>query len=44
MCELDADPRMIQEPRSNPYIFWKEEDVPGGWERDIVEFRKKHQR
>lgn len=44
MCELDADPRMIQEPRANPYIFWKEEDVPGGWDRDITEFRKKHQR
>jgi sulfite reductase alpha subunit len=35
---------MIQEPRSNPYIFWKEEDVPGGWDRDVKEFRKKHQR
>lgn len=44
ICELDPDPRMIQEPRSNPYIFWKEEDVPGGWDRDIKEFRKKHQR
>ncbi len=43
-CELDADPRMIQEPRANPYIFWKEEDVPGGWDRDVTEFRKKHQR
>ena len=44
VCELDADPRMVQEPRSNPYIFWKEEDVPGGWDRDIKEFRKKHQK
>ena len=44
VCELDPDPRMIQEPRSNPYIFWKEEDVPGGWDRDVNEFRKKHQR
>ncbi len=41
---LDPDPRMVQEPRHNPYIFWKEEEVPGGWERDIHEFRKKHQR
>jgi sulfite reductase alpha subunit len=41
---LEADPRMIREPRSNPYIFWKEEDVPGGWTRDIKEFRKKHQK
>ncbi len=44
VCELDADPRMIQEPRSNPYIFWKEEDVEGGWDRDIKAFRKKHQK
>jgi sulfite reductase alpha subunit len=44
VCELEPDPRMIREPRSNPYVFWKEEDVPGGWERDIKEFRKKHQK
>lgn len=41
---LDPDPRMVQEPRSNPYIFWKEEEVPGGFKRDINEFRKHHQR
>jgi sulfite reductase alpha subunit len=41
---LDPDPRMVQEPRSNPYIFWKEDEVEGGWERDINEFRKHHQR
>jgi sulfite reductase alpha subunit len=41
---FDPDPRMIQEPRSNPYVFWKEEEVPGGWSRDINEFRKQHQR
>ncbi len=44
VCELKPDPRLIKEPRSNPYIFWKEEDVPGGWDRDVKEFRKKHQR
>ncbi|MFH1623764.1 MAG: dissimilatory-type sulfite reductase subunit alpha [Pseudomonadota bacterium] len=44
VCELEADPRMIREPRANPYIFWKEEDIPGGWDRDVVAFRKKHQR
>jgi sulfite reductase alpha subunit len=44
VCELEPDPRMIREPRSNPYVFWKEEDVPGGWGRDIKEFRKKHQK
>jgi sulfite reductase alpha subunit len=35
---------MVSEPRSNPYIFWKEEEVEGGWTRDINEFRKHHQR
>ena len=37
-------PQHVQEPRHNPYIFWKEEEVPGGWQRDIKEFRKLHQR
>ena len=39
-----AIPQMIKEPRSNPYVFWKEDEVPGGWKRDIDEFRKYHQR
>jgi dissimilatory sulfite reductase (desulfoviridin) alpha/beta subunit len=39
---VDPDPRMVQEPRSNPYIFWKEEEVEGGFDRDINEFRKHH--
>ncbi|MDD4953105.1 MAG: dissimilatory-type sulfite reductase subunit alpha, partial [Desulfovibrionaceae bacterium] len=29
---VKADARMVSEPRTNPYIFWKAEDVPGGWE------------
>jgi sulfite reductase alpha subunit len=41
---LEADPRHVQEPRTNPYIFWKEEEVEGGFDRDIKEFRKYHQR
>jgi sulfite reductase alpha subunit len=41
---LQPDARMVKEPRSNPYIFWKEEEVEGGWKRDINEFRKYHQR
>ena len=41
---IEPDPRMVQEPRSNPYIFWKEDEVEGGWTRDINEFRKHHQR
>ena len=36
--------RQVQEPRHNPYIFWKAEDVEGGWDRDINDFRKRHQR
>jgi sulfite reductase alpha subunit len=35
-------PQMIKEPRSNPYMFFKESEVPGGWKRDIEAFRKKH--
>jgi len=41
---FDPDPRMVQEPRTNPYIFWKEEEVEGGFDRDINEFRKHHLR
>jgi sulfite reductase alpha subunit len=44
VTELKAIPQMIEHPRENPYIFWKEEDVPGGFTRDIHEFRKKHAR
>ncbi|MDP2991815.1 MAG: dissimilatory-type sulfite reductase subunit alpha [Deltaproteobacteria bacterium] len=40
--ELEAIPQMVKEPRSNPYIFWEEKDVPGGWTWDINEYRKKH--
>jgi sulfite reductase alpha subunit len=42
IMEVEPIPQHVREPRSNPYIFWKEEEVPGGWERDVVEFRKKH--
>jgi sulfite reductase alpha subunit len=37
-------PQHVMEPRHNPYIFWKEEDVEGGWDREIAEYRKHHQR
>ncbi|WP_027186447.1 dissimilatory-type sulfite reductase subunit alpha [Desulfovibrio inopinatus] len=43
-CGMEADARHVQEPRTNPYIFWKEDEVPGGWDRDVEEFRKHHQR
>lgn len=42
VMEVEPMPQHVKEPRSNPYIFWKEEEVPGGWERDIVAFRKRH--
>ncbi|MFW6297575.1 MAG: dissimilatory-type sulfite reductase subunit alpha [Desulfosalsimonas sp.] len=41
---VDPIPQHVSEPRHNPYIFWKEEEVPGGFERDINEFRKHHKR
>jgi sulfite reductase alpha subunit len=44
MTGIKAMPQHVKAPRANPYIFWKEEEVPGGWKRDINEFRKYHQR
>jgi len=43
-CEIKPIPQMVKEPRSNPYIFYKEDEVPGGFERDIADYRKKHAR
>ncbi len=42
--DLEPIPQMVKEPRSNPYIFYKEDEVPGGFERDIADYRKKHAR
>ncbi len=39
---IEPIPQHILMPRVDPYIFWREEEVPGGWTRDIVEFRKRH--
>ncbi|MBF0474315.1 MAG: dissimilatory-type sulfite reductase subunit alpha [Deltaproteobacteria bacterium] len=41
---IRAIPQIVKEPRSNPYIFWKEEEVPGGWSRTIEEYRSRHKR
>lgn len=41
---VPVDVRQVEEPRHNPYIFWKAEDVEGGWTRDIEDYRKRHQR
>jgi len=42
VMELEPIPQHVKEPRSNPYVFWREEEVEGGFERDIKEFRKRH--
>jgi sulfite reductase alpha subunit len=42
VTELKADPRMVYTPRYNPYIFYDPADVPGGWEHDPEEYRRKH--
>jgi sulfite reductase alpha subunit len=39
---VDPMPQHLKEPRSNPYVFWSAEEVPGGFERDVAEFRKRH--
>ena len=44
MTGLKAIAQHVKEPRHNPYIFWNEDEVPGGFDRDITEFRKHHQR
>ncbi|MGD9016582.1 MAG: dissimilatory-type sulfite reductase subunit alpha [Desulfobacterales bacterium] len=44
MTGIDPMPQHVQEPRTNPYIFWKEDEVEGGWDRDVTEYRKHHQR
>jgi sulfite reductase alpha subunit len=44
VLDIPPMPQMVKEPRSNPYIFWKEEDVPGGWDRDINDYRSRHKR
>ncbi|WP_066634102.1 dissimilatory-type sulfite reductase subunit alpha [Desulfolucanica intricata] len=41
---LPPMPQMVKAPRSNPYILWKEEDVPGGWKRSIEDYRARHKR
>jgi sulfite reductase alpha subunit len=40
---IEPDPRMVNTPRFNPYIFYDPAVVPGGWEHDAAAFRKRHQ-
>ena len=42
VCGLEPMPQMVNTPRYNPYIFFKEEEVEGGWERDVNDFRTRH--
>lgn len=44
VTDTPAMPCQVKAPRANPFIFFKEEEVPGGWNRDLAEFRKRHQR
>jgi sulfite reductase alpha subunit len=41
--EIDPIPQMVKQPRYNPYIFYKEDEVEGGWERDLAAYRERHQ-
>jgi len=43
VCELEPDPRMVNTPRFNPYIFYDPSAVPGGWEHDGAAYRQRHQ-
>ncbi|MCK5341053.1 MAG: sulfite reductase, dissimilatory-type subunit alpha, partial [Desulfobulbaceae bacterium] len=42
IMEVEPIPQHVQEPRSNPYVFWKSEEVPGGFERDVKAYRARH--
>ena len=44
VTEIPPVPQHVIEPRTNPYILFKEEEVPGGWTRDLVAYRERHQR
>ncbi len=42
VMDIEPIPQHVMEPRSNPYVFWRDEEVEGGFAREIKEFRKKH--
>ena len=44
VTEIPPVPQHVIAPRANPYILFKEEEVPGGWTRDITAFRQRHSR
>ena len=42
VINVDPIPQHVKEPRSNPYVFWAEEEVEGGFDRDVAAFRARH--
>ena len=42
VMEVEPIPQHVKIPRENPYVFWQEEEVEGGFDRDVKEFRKRH--
>ena len=44
VTNIKAMPQHVKEPRSNPYIFFKEEEVPGGFAHDEAGYRQRHMR
>ncbi|MCC8193254.1 MAG: dissimilatory-type sulfite reductase subunit alpha [Deltaproteobacteria bacterium] len=44
VTNIKPQPVHVKEPRHNPYIFFKEEEVPGGWDRDLEAYRNRHKR
>jgi sulfite reductase alpha subunit len=42
IMEIEPIPQHVKEPRSNPYVFWYEEEVEGGFERDVAAFRARN--
>ena len=44
VTNTEAQAFHVKEPRNNPYIFFKEDEVPGGFKRDLADYRSRHQR
>lgn len=42
VMDIEPIPQHVREPRSNPYVFWQDEEVPGGFERSLAEFRARN--
>ena len=42
VMEITPTPQHVKEPRSNPYVFWQEDEVEGGWDRDVIAYRKRN--